>query len=122
MSRSGKLTTFFGDGEHVFRIGVGEAEELDEKFSAGLLHLQERAGVIHVPTIREVLRIGLTGGGMDRQKAATLVNRHCRDGYFLECAQVALKVLDAAVKGVPDDMPGEPEGEGQTTTPSPMEE
>jgi hypothetical protein len=118
MSRTGKVRLFFGDGEHDFRIGVGEAEELDERFSVGLVTVQERVMLVHVATIREVLRIGLTGGGMKPAAAVALVARHVRDGYFLDAAATAAKVIEAAVKGVPEDMPGEPDGEG-AATPSP---
>lgn len=120
MSRTGRLSRFFGDADHEFRIGIGEAEEIDEKHGCGLLEALERCSMLHVGVIATVLRVGLVGAGMKRQVAAQLVSRHLVDGYFLECSTLAAAVLDAAVRGVADDPPGEPAGETLTPAPSPM--
>lgn len=124
MSRTGRIVLRFAGAKRAFRLGVGETEELDELFSAGLMPLLERCAGVHVPTVMAVLRIGLTGAGMHVDKAGALVERHVRDGYFLEAAGVAMKVIDAAAQGVPDDLPGESAGEGAAipANPSPTAE
>lgn len=122
MSRSGKIRRFFGDADYDLKIGIGEAEELDELFQLGLLELIDRAGAVHVRIIRETIRVALVGGGMDKERAATLAARHVADGYFAEAAQLAADVLDAAIRGAPEDPPGEDQGEVTTPIPSPTAE
>lgn len=118
MSRSGRLVRFFGDDDHEFKIGIGEAEELDEQLGFGLWEVLERCSSLHLRDIGQVLRVGLVGGGMKRDQAATLVKRHLVDGYFLDCAQVAAAVLEAAIRGAPDDPQGESEAVSETPPPS----
>lgn len=126
MGRTAKVSGFFGDADHDFRIGIGEAEELEDQFGLGLMELMERTAVVHVREIAAVLRVGLVGGGLRKDKAAQLVSRHFAPGYLLEGAELAAKVLAAAVRGVPDDppdpKPGEPDGEGAESLASPMGE
>lgn len=115
MSRTGRIRRFFGDAEYEFRIRIGEAEELQEAFDCGLMQCMDRVAGLQVGVIKAVLRVGLVGGGMKKEKAARFVDLHLQDGYFLEHGQLAADVLEAAIKGNPDDpVPaGEPgEGEG----------
>jgi len=120
MSRTATVSKFFGDRDHDFRIGIGEAEELDEGLGYGLMALLERAPAVHVRELREILRVGLVGGGMRKDLAAVHVNRHFQPGYFNEAAGLVIAILTAALRGAPDDPPGEPDGEGKPMpTPSP---
>jgi hypothetical protein len=109
--RTGRVRLFFGDAEHDFRLGIGEAETLDEETGFGLMDLLERTERIHVKELREILRNGLIGAGMKRETAFRLVTRHLVDGNLIEASGVAAQVLVAAIKGIPDDPPdtlGEP--------------
>lgn len=118
MSRSARVRRFFGDDEHEFRLGIGEAETLDEETGFGLMQLLDRVPLMHVAELRAILRNGLIGGGMKRIDAFALVKRHLVEGYLVEAADVAGAVLVACIRGVEDDPPttgvGEPQG---ATTP-----
>lgn len=124
MPRNAKIVRFFGDAEHDFRIGLGESEELDEAFGWGLVELLQRMQAIHVREVAAVLRVGLVGGGMRKDKAARLVALHFIPAYYVEGAGIASDAISAALVGVPDDPPdpkaGEPDGEANPAAPSPM--
>jgi Phage tail tube protein, GTA-gp10 len=105
--RTARVRLFFGDEEHDFRLGIGEAETLDEETGFGLMELLNRTESIHVRELRAILRNGLIGAGMKREPAFRLVQRHLVEGYLVEAAAVAANILVAAMRGVPDDMPGE---------------
>jgi hypothetical protein len=126
MSRSARVRRFFGDDEYDFRLGIGEAETVDEETGFGLMQLLERLPLMHVAELRSVLRNGLIGGGMKRQEAWALVKRHLVEGYLVEATDVATAVLVACIRGVPDDPPdigvGEPQGEQTSPIRSPTVE
>lgn len=112
MSRSGLVTLFFGEAEFDFRLRIGEAVELQEIADAGLMVTLERVAMLAMKEVKAVLRLGLIGGGMDKAGAFKLVERHVRDGYFAEAAQVAIRVIESAVRGPSDEPLGEPRREG----------
>jgi hypothetical protein len=120
MSRSARIRRFFGDDEYEFRLGIGEAETLDEETGCGLMQLLERLPLMHVADMRAILRNGLIGGGMKRQDAFGLVKRHLVEGYLVEASDVATAVLIACIRGVPEDPPdiGVGEQPGEQTSPS----
>ena len=131
MSRTGKIRVFFGDAEHDFCLRIGELIELEEKTGdgVGLLYakMQPAAGLpmgqIPVVATREVLRLGLIGGGdVGKMEAARLVERHCVPPDLGEYAKLAMVVLGVAIVGMPEEeavaaAPGEPTGDGD---PSPF--
>lgn len=123
MSRSARVTRFFGGEDRVFALRIGEAEELQETFDCGLLPLATRVAAVDVRAVREVLRLGLIGGGMEgpgeRERAARLVRRHLVPGELVAAADVALAAINAACRGAEDERLGEPAGETATTTLSP---
>ena len=116
-SRNAEISGFFGDGYHAFRIGIGEAEELQELLDCGLMLTLERVTEINVKVIREVLRVGLVGGGMRKEQAFFAVQRHLQPAYLIDAANLAGRVLRAALQGAPDEPSGEPVGEGMTAAP-----
>lgn len=120
MSRDGSADVFFGDGEHRFRLAIGELEELQEKTGAGPLALLDRLGGQDWRTgdVSETLRIGLIGGGMKPQDAHRLVERYVRGlPDWAYNAKLAYVVLAAAVTGAPDEPVGKASGAGETQTP-----
>ena len=116
-TRNAEITGFFGDAPHVFRIGIAEAEELQELLDCGLMPTLERVTDINVRAIRQVLRVGLVGGGMRKERAFFHVEQHLQPAYLIDAANLAGRVVRAALQGAPDEPSGEPVGEGMTAAP-----
>lgn len=53
--------------------------------------------------IREVIRVGLVGGGMAPAEASKLVKRHIDDRPLAEAVPLALAILQAIAYGAPQD-------------------
>lgn len=116
MSRNAKVEAPFGDGVKIFRLGIGQLEELQEACDAGPEELFYRilGGTWRVRDIREPIRIGLIGGGTPPMKALALVERYAGEGQLGELKELVTVILGAAINGAPDeDKPpaGEPTGE-----------
>ncbi len=105
MSRLGAVTLQFGDGEYEFRLRIKQLIELDEKCEVGpqaMLNglLGDTWRLAHV---REIIRLGLIGGGLTPKEAYDLVKRYVDERPLQESAQHALVILAAAVVGMPED-------------------
>ncbi|MDO1560422.1 gene transfer agent family protein [Brevundimonas sp. 2R-24] len=121
---SGEYQAAFGDGEHIFRLRIGELEELQEKCDAGPEFILQRiySGAWLVADIRETIRLGLIGGGMPPTQALALRNRYCGEGALFTHKALASAILAAALmgsEGDEDEPPGEMKGE---TSPSPEDD
>ncbi len=119
MSRTALVRRFFGDGEHEFRIGVEQAIELQERFDCGLSFTLDHVVAIRIDVIREVLRLGLIGAGMMDERAFRMVDRHVQPGYFADRAKLAFDVVEATLRGAPDETLGESAGGATTDRRSP---
>lgn len=115
MSADGSITLLWGDGENRFRYAIRAWRELQEKVNGrrhamGLeligpmtLLMDVRSGNAWPDDVRDILRIGLVGGGLSIAQAhRKLVN------YFDETPPyahnlVAFKVLEAGLIGDPND-------------------
>lgn len=120
MSGSAEVTKFFGEADFRFALTIGVAQQLEEVRGeslrrqgfdpghAGLMAIQGRlsAGMFLIADIKQTLRLGLVGAGMDPEDAARLVDRHVISGYLVKAAMIAGDVLDAALSGAVDDAPG----------------
>lgn len=111
MSRDGSITLTWGDGEHRFRLPIGQLRELQEKCGAGPPEILHRLATARwrVDDIRETLRLGLIGGGMGPVEALRLMQNYVDppERPWLENAPMAQAVLMAAMVGVPDEEPVE---------------
>ena len=78
MSRDGSCEFEWADGTHRFRLAIGQARELEEKTGQGCHRLLERmaSGDWRVADIRETIRLGLIGGGMEPLAALSLVRAY----------------------------------------------
>lgn len=106
---NGKVELAWGDGEHTFNIAkIAQALELEEKCGCGVSEIFNRlhSGKWHVNDLREVLRLGLIGGGMAPPEALKLVKRYVDDRPWAESVQPATTVMMAALIGVPGDEVG----------------
>lgn len=108
MSRDGSISLVWGDGEHRFRLPIGQLRELQEKCAAGPAEIVERltAGRWRVDDVRETIRLGLIGGGMAPGEAYTLTVRYVDERPWLENVAPAQAVLMAALVGVADEPVG----------------
>jgi hypothetical protein len=127
MSRTSKVRHFFGDGEHDFQLNIGELVELEEDLDAGAGLVRARLtpsislpfGEVRVKDIRSVLRLGLVGAGMPKERAWLMVDRHVRAGDLGECALLAYLVVSRALAGSEEEPAGEPKGRGKRARSSP---
>ena len=108
MSGDGAVTKTWGDGDHVFRLRIGEIRELEDKRDAGCFQIYKRLadGSCRFDDIRETLRLGLIGGGMQAPLALGLVAKYAGPTTFMENLLVAQAVITAALFGDPGDLVG----------------
>lgn len=106
MTRSAKIEFDWADGHHVFRLAIGDLEELQEKTGVGPLVLLNRLfdGSWRIADIREAIRLGLIGGGTKPEPALNLVRRYVDERPdWLNNATLARIIVAAAVSGVEDE-------------------
>lgn len=115
MSRAARFTGAFGDGKHDFQLNIAELEELQELTDAGPeeVFLRVAEGRWRVADIRETLRLGLKGGGMEPIRARAMIDRYAAAGALASHKTLVSAILAAAMLGAPDedDASGETEGE-----------
>jgi len=126
MSPNGKIEFVWGDGEHSFNVAkITHALELEGKCGCGVAEIfsRLRESRWHINDVRETIRIGLIGGGMEPVKAHVLVKRYVDERPWSESIQAATLILMAAMVGVPGDEVGKkPETEGTATEGNPSSE
>lgn len=105
MSRTGAVTLQFADSEYEFRLRLKQLMELDEKFEAGpaFMLTEFASGKWRLPWVRDIIRLGLIGGGETPAKAFALVRDYVDDRPLLETALHAQAILSAAVIGFEGD-------------------
>lgn len=90
----------FGDGVYRFRLDIDALRELQDKTDAGPAFLLHRIVTAQwrVDDLRETIRLGLIGGGVEPIRALALVQRYFdnRGGYGQHQTLAAL-VLQAAI-------------------------
>jgi hypothetical protein len=108
MSRTGAIDLVWGDGEYTFRLPIGQLRELQEKTGVGPGELADRMlhGKWRIDDLRETLRLGLIGGGMEPTKATVLIRRYFDDRPLLENVKPAHVVLLAALVGSQEEPVG----------------
>lgn len=103
MSGHGDVTFHWGDGEHTFRLGLKEVRELQDnpRINIGplaLFHRIERDDWF-IDDLREVIRIGLIGGGMKPDQASKLIARYFDDFPPSDHKIPAMTILSAFLIG-----------------------
>lgn len=95
----GLITKEFADGTYSFRLAYGQWLELQEALNCGPLELY--TSMIRqkwrVQWLREIIRIGLIGGGTGAPDALRLVKRYVEDRPIIESVQLALEILAASL-------------------------
>ena len=114
----GTVSLQFGGAEYSFRIAFGQWRELQESVNKPRIDIGEpplgpmgllRAmldGNAWPHDVREVIRLGLIGGGMKSDRALVLVKRHVEIGAYFVNMPTARTILQTAMFGPPDDQVG----------------
>lgn len=124
MSRDASISLDWVDGQHTFTLKWGDLVKLQEACDAGPYVVYQRLmlGTWRMHDIRETIRLGLIGGGMEPAKALSMVQGYVEARPPLESIALAQGILGTALQGAPDEKPGEAEGEatgsGSTTSPT----
>lgn len=99
MIKHGSVSLDWADGHYTFRLGIGEWRELKDKTGAGPYELYER--VVRrrwlVDDLREIIRLGLIGGGMEPPAALKLISFYVDERPLLESVPVALEIMSGAL-------------------------
>lgn len=120
-----KTTLVWGDGEYDFLLRLGEVRELEQKTGVGPFRLYERirAHDWRIDDLREVLRLGLIGAGMDNALALKLVQNNFDARSKLQHEEPCIAILVAFLVGEQEQDPvgkaSAEEGKKQPTEGSP---
>ena len=122
MSTTAAMVLLWGDGEYRFRLGIKEIRELQEKTGVGPHALLRRvvAGDWRVDDLRETIRVGLIGGGLEPTKAMVAVLRYVDDRPLLESVEPVVQILNGVLAGWASDPVGKekPARKGRKATAS----
>jgi hypothetical protein len=117
-AEDGSITLQFGDADYTFRIAFGQWRELQETVNAprlacnhpvvGPMELLQLLNTFNAwpHDVREVIRLGLIGGGMKPDRALVLVKRYVEGRPHGDAIMTARVVLHIAMFGPPDDQTG----------------
>lgn len=105
MSTDGSVTIKWPDDERKYRLGIGELRELQDRCDAGPAQIFKRIAESswRFDDIRETIRLGLIGGGLDPQRALGIVGRYVVPGQLVKAATIAQAILLAALVSPEDD-------------------
>lgn len=104
---------------YTVKAGVGFAEFIQERHDMGPQYALNviASGRWTVKLLGDVVFAGLVDGGMKPEAARRIRERWVDNRPWGEAAPLAQLILQAGVVGVPDEPPGKPEGEAETTDP-----
>ena len=99
MSANASFTQVWAGDERTFRLGIGELLALEEKLDCGCAAVVNRisGGEWRIADLKEPIRLGLMGGGVEAKRAKALVEENVVPGRLLEAAVLARAVLLAAL-------------------------
>jgi len=111
-----KALTWAG-GEHDFDLRLEHLRSLQDKCDAGpqwiLMRLTSKQW--YIDDVIQPIRLGLEGGGMEKEAARKLVQKFVEDRPLTLSVLTAQAVLMVALFGDEDDQPGEPKAGAKTT-------
>jgi hypothetical protein len=132
MSADGSVTVIWGDGENKFRFAIGQWRELQEKINGRRLAIglpsigpmtllaTLRAHDAWPDDLRDILRIGLVGGGLPIKEVHQKLVNHFDNTPPYPHNLVCFVVLSASLMGPPDDRVDDvkKKKKAETTSPS----
>lgn len=112
MARGVEIT--WAGGEHTFLLTIELLRALQDKCDAGPAHVLNRlaSGRWFVDDVIQPIRLGLEGGGLEKEEARKLVKRHVEDEPLSLSVMTAQAVLASALFGSEEDPVGESEAGG----------
>ncbi len=122
-NRNGRIELDFADGTYGFRLAIGELEELQEKTGVGPYVLLKRLLTQEwlIDDVRQTIRLGLIGGGVDPIPAKKLVERYVdQRSDWMTNAMLAQAIVSAALVGAPEEAPGKDSAPEAETEASPF--
>jgi hypothetical protein len=96
---------FFGDRERAFTLTdpmLAELERLTE-FGVGALYFKLMGLAFTAETLREIIRLGLIGGGTSPEDAKRLCDTYATDRPLSEVFPLALEIMEARWNGAGSD-------------------
>lgn len=92
-------------GEHEFALPIELMRALQDKCDAGPAYVLARLGSQQwlVDDVVATIRLGLEGGGLDKETARKLTKKHVEDRPLTESVLTASAVLMAALYGGEED-------------------
>lgn len=107
MARGVDLT--WAGGEHTFALTIDLMRALQDRCDAGPAFILARltSNQWRVDDVVSTIRLGLEGGGMEKEEARKLVKMHVEDQPLTLSVITAQAVLMAALYGAEDDPLGE---------------
>lgn len=114
----GSIELEWPDETRKYQLRWGELRALQDKTGRGPWEIFERFATrrFFVEEVREVVRLGLEGGGCAPGTALQLVKRYVEERPINESLPMAQAILGAAIAGVPDeDLEEVADTEGKTT-------
>lgn len=106
MSAVGTVRIIWDNGEDDFCLAkAGSIFALEDKCQCGIAEVLQRLHTRRwwLNDVRETIRLGLIGGGMDAEKAMRAVQIHVDGQPLAKSVLIAQAVLAAVLVGVPDD-------------------
>lgn len=106
MSRDASILLNFLDGEdYNFRLAWGQIIKLQEVRNAGPFMVYARLHGTEwlVEDVREVIRLGFIGGGMDEKKAKAMVIEYVENRPLIQSLPIAQQIMKTAIVGPPDE-------------------
>lgn len=101
MAAYGEMTLPWADGDYTFRLGFKEISQFEEKFEGSFLGYCTRManGDAKFNEIREIVRLGLIGGGLEPPKALSLVRDYVEERPPSESLPIAILIARAGAFG-----------------------
>jgi hypothetical protein len=131
MSADGGISLEWADGEYRFKFGIGQFRELQEKVNGrriligapvvGPMTLLKalQANDAWPDDVRDILQLGLVGGGMTSLDAYRVLKNHFDNSAPLVHMKPAHAVLLAGLVGVPAEPVGSKKKKNETIKTSP---
>ncbi len=101
MSRDASVNLEWAGGHHLFKLGIGELEKLDDLCDAGPAFMAQAlaSGTWRTKYVVETVRWGLVGGGMDVVEANRLIKTFIDGTPLMQHSITAQAVLMACLVG-----------------------
>ncbi|RAH97625.1 gene transfer agent family protein [Acuticoccus sediminis] len=96
---------FFGDGEYEFALTLSLIEEIERQTDLGLPSLARSllADSWRARDVKTILRLSLVGGGLDPERATSIIEAYMLPTGLTKCALIALVTLSDLMGAVDDD-------------------